>query len=272
MTVERVVGTGATSVVYAVRHAYFSESVAVKVVRLKGTSSAEALHWLRREAHVYGSIKDARIPRAYYVDQLPDGNPCIVMELITGLTLQALLKRGPLAPRAACTLTLELLSILEKVHTHGVIHRDIKPANLVLSRRNDDRLELHLLDFGIARSASFVSSELAFAAGHPDPAVAGTPSYMAPELLTGSVADARSDLYAVGVVLYQALAGRLPYRGGCTMDVVNAILYNTPQDLRELVAAGPEAVPEIVHRAIAKLPAMRFQSAAEMQRALTLAL
>jgi serine/threonine-protein kinase len=267
MTVERVLGTGATSVVYAVRHSYFSELVAVKVVRLKGNSREEARHWLRREAHVYASISDPRIPRAYYVDLLPDGNPYIVMELITGLTLHGLLRRGQLAPRAACTLVIELLSILEKVHEHGVIHRDIKPANVVLSRR-EDKLKVYLLDFGIARSETLPADAGAF----PDPAVAGTLSYMAPELLTGSTPDTRSDLYAVGVVLYQALTGSLPYKAGSTMDLVNAILYNTPVQVGELVPSAPAALPTLTHRAIAKLPALRFQSAVDMQRALAFAL
>lgn len=266
MTVERVLGTGATSVVYAVRHTYFSESVAVKVVRPRGMSRDDARQWLKHEARVYAQISDPRVPRAYYVDQLPDGSPCIVMELITGLTLRSLLARGPLAPRAAWTLTIELLNVLSHVHKCGVIHRDVKPANIVLSRREDQKLKLYLLDFGIARSEQLTSDELGNAG------LAGTPSYMAPEVLTGSAADERSDLYAVGVLLYHCLTGSLPYRGACTMDIVNAILYSTARPISELAPETPPALLEIAERSLAKLPALRFESANAMQRALTLAM
>lgn len=266
MTVERVLGTGASSVVYAARHAYFSDNVAVKVLRLRDTSPALARQWLRREAEIYARVADPRIPQAYYVDQLPDGNPYIAMELISGLTVRSLLSRGALAPRSACALVVELLGILDKVHARGVFHRDVKPSNLVLSRRGDDKYRLYLLDFGIARTDD---AELD-ARVAPAPELAGTPSYMAPEVLSGSVADARSDLYAVGVLLYQMLTGSLPHAGGCTMDVVNAILYNAPAPLLELAPNVPAGLAEITQRAMAKLPAQRFQSALEMQRALAL--
>ncbi|HEX6243444.1 MAG TPA: serine/threonine-protein kinase, partial [Polyangiales bacterium] len=214
MKVERVLGTGASSVVYAARHAYFSNSVAVKVLRLRGATPVLARQWLKREAEIYARVSDPRIPQAYYVDQLPDGNPYLAMELISGLTLRALLSRGALAQRAVRTLIVELLAILDKVHACGVFHRDIKPSNLVLSRRGDDKYRLYLLDFGLARTEDTrLDARLA-----PAPELAGTPSYMAPEVLSGSVADARSDVYAVGVLLYQALTGFLPHRGACTMD------------------------------------------------------
>jgi eukaryotic-like serine/threonine-protein kinase len=152
------------------------------------------------------------------------------------------------------------------VHGCGVIHRDIKPANIVLSRRDDHKLKLYLLDFGIARSEQLTGDEPG------KPAVAGTPSYMAPEVLTGNAADVRSDLYAVGVVLYHCLTGSLPYRGACTMDIVNAVLYSVPRPISELAPETPPALLEIAERALAKLPALRFESAAAMQRALTLAM
>jgi serine/threonine-protein kinase len=265
MTVERVLGTGASSFVYAVRHAYFSDSVAVKVLRPRDASHALARDWLRREAEIYARVADPRIPQAYFVDQLSDGSPYIAMELISGLTVRALLSRGPLAPRPACALVVELLGILDKVHARGVFHRDIKPSNLVLSRRGDDKYRLYLLDFGLARTEDALDTRVAAA-----PELAGTPSYMAPEVLSGSVADARSDLYAVGVLLYQALTGSLPHGRACTMDVVNAILYETPTPLLSLAPGVPSAVVDITQRAMAKLPTQRFQSALEMQRALAL--
>jgi serine/threonine-protein kinase len=183
----------------------------------------------------------------------------MVMDLLPGGTLEARLREGGLDRRWSVDVIVKMAEALEYAHSRGVIHRDIKPSNILL----DAEGQPVLADFGIARLAQAESDANLTAAG----TVMGTPAYMAPEQLSGGQLDARSDIYALGVVLYQLLAGRAPFTGD-TMAVVTAHLTKQPQALRELVSDLPPALDAVVLQALAKQPEHRFKSAGVFAQAL----
>ncbi|MDQ2999452.1 MAG: serine/threonine protein kinase, partial [Chloroflexota bacterium] len=183
----------------------------------------------------------------------------MVMDLLPGGTLEARLREGGLGRRWSVDVIVKMAEALEYAHTHGVIHRDIKPSNILL----DSEGQPVLADFGIARMAQAEGDPNLTAVG----TVMGTPAYMAPEQLSGGQPDARSDIYALGVVLYQLLSGRAPFTGD-TMAVVTAHLTKQPQPLRELVSDLPPALDAVVLQALAKQPEHRFKSAGVFAQAL----
>jgi serine/threonine-protein kinase len=183
----------------------------------------------------------------------------MVMDLLPGGTLEARLREGGLDRKWSADVIAKMAEALDYAHARGVIHRDIKPSNILL----DAESQPVLADFGIARMAQAESEASLTAAGM----VMGTPAYMAPEQLNGGQPDARSDIYALGVVLYQLLAGRAPFTGD-TMAIVTGHLTKQPQALRELVSDLPPALDAVVLQVLAKQPEHRFKSAGVFAQAL----
>jgi len=211
-----------------------------------------------REGRTIASLNHPSIIRVYDIDET-DGLFYMVMDLLPGGTLEARLREGGLDRRWSVDVIVKMAEALDYAHSQGVIHRDIKPSNILL----DAEGRPVLADFGIAHMAQSESDPSLTAAGM----VMGTPAYMAPEQLSGGQIDARSDIYALGVVLYQLLAGRAPFTGD-TMAVVTAHLTKQPQALRELVRDLPPALDAVVLQALAKQPGHRFKSAGVFAQAL----
>jgi serine/threonine-protein kinase len=186
------------------------------------------------------------------------------MELLDGEPLSARLTRGALPPNEAAQIALSVLSALAALHDRGLVHRDLKPSNIFLSQHG-----VKLLDFGLARVLAGTAGEMHAAVTQPG-LVVGTPRYMAPEQIEGHGADVRSDLFALGIVLYEMVAGRSPFGGESIFEVARAILHDEPAALGG--SSGIVALDRIIHRALRKQPDARYQTAAAFAQELRSAL
>jgi serine/threonine protein kinase len=176
---------------------------------------------------------------------------------VDGPTLSELIKEGPLPPDAAAVVGLQLASALEHAHFHRVVHRDLKPANVMINSWG----EAKLMDFGIAQQEDLDRLTKTGMA-------VGTPSYMSPEQVSGSPVDARSDIYSLGVMLYEALAGKRPFTGTNPGEVFTRIATGKFEPLRKVAPKVPWLMAELVERAMAKDPRRRFKDATTLRRAL----
>ncbi len=262
----RVLGQGGSSIVYEALHKRLKVKVALKLLTIDGAYAQQARTRMAREAELYALLDDPRIPRVYDVNELPDGTPYVVMEMVPGESLEDLiLRRGSLPAEHALGIAREVLLALASVHERGVLHRDVKPANVILTLSNDGPAQVRLVDFGIAKMSTRGSGEEAVTQRG---ALVGTPHYMAPERLAGHPADASTDVYAVGIMLYEMLAGVVPFNGSSLPLVMAAVMRETPLSLAERGISVSSALSALVMKAMAREPSDRFASARDMLDAL----
>ncbi|MDB4975285.1 MAG: Serine/threonine protein kinase PrkC, regulation of stationary phase [Myxococcaceae bacterium] len=273
LVVRGVLGEGGTAVVYEALHTRLGASVALKVVDVADEYMEGARARLLREAHVCASLEDSHIPRIYDVGELPDGTPYVVMERVSGRTLENVLLQGALPLDIAVQITDDLLLAVEAVERASVVHRDIKPPNIILQTGSEGMLRVRLMDFGVSKNVSSEREPTIKVDRDANPsltqqgAIVGTPHYMAPEQIVGPGVDTRADLYAVGVVAYEMMSGRTAFEGETTGDVVAAVLHTRPLPLSRLRDVHPE-LEAWVERAMAPRRAERFRNAREMREAL----
>lgn len=256
------VGEGAMGEVFRADDLHLQRRVAIKLVKLGGSSpqaARELVHRFLQEARAAAAIAHAGVPIIYRVG-VEEGWPFIVMEWIDGATLEGMLEQGRrFSAEEAARLGIEALAALEAAHAAGIVHRDIKPGNLMVTRDG----HVKVTDFGIAR----VMGERALAQTDAG-AIIGTPLYAAPEQLMGRAVDRRADLYGVGCVLYEAVTGVPPHRAGSLFDLVREISEEDPPAPGERATGIPPAFDVIVQRALALEPDDRFASARDMAAAL----
>jgi serine/threonine protein kinase len=269
----RKLGEGGMGAVYEGRHRGTGRRVAVKVIGGEAVKkSAEIVGRFQREAMASGSLESQHI--AQVLDTGVDaasGSPYLVMELLTGDDLEKTIERlGVLAPDLALRVVAQACLGLSKAHEAQVIHRDIKPANLFLARREGGELVAKILDFGIAKAMGSQLSESGSHAMTRTGMMLGSPVYMSPEQAMGRKSiDHRTDIWSLGVVLYEALCGRTPHGHSETVgELVIRICGEAPQLLQERAPWVPPEVAAIAHKALALDPAARFQTAAEMYAAI----
>jgi serine/threonine protein kinase len=259
-------GEGGFGAVCLAQHSFLGRRVALKLLRPELSLAPEFIERFRREARIAAGLEHPAIVTIF--DYGEAGGTCyLAMELLAGETLDAKLAReGALAPEAALGVLRPVLAALGYAHAHGIVHRDLKPENIMLL--SDGRTKV--LDFGIAKIVEGAASQHLTETG----AFLGTPLYVAPEQVRGDPIDHRADLYACGVILFEALAGRPPFSGERPADLLRAHLQESPPWLRQVRPdlLFPEALEAVVARALAKDPASRFGSAAEMLAALEAAL
>ena len=259
--VEWSIGAGGMGEVYRARDLELGREVAIKIAH---GSDADSQARLKREAQHASQLNHPNICTIHEVGE-SGGAPFIVMELVEGDRLADLISRGTgLATQEIVRYGLQMASALEHAHQHGVIHRDLKSANVMVTR--DGRIKV--LDFGLARRHS--SDHLRGLSKSRDTlaaqgVVAGTLSAMAPELLRGGTADARSDIWALGVLLYEMAAGTMPFAGATGFELSGAILHEAPAPLR---ASIPDPLRGVIARCLEKNPAARYQSASDIRVAL----
>jgi serine/threonine-protein kinase len=264
--IVRRIGVGGMGSVYEAKHAGLGTPVAIKVLLQQLANVPTVADRFRREAQVSATLKSPHVIQVTDVDQLADGRPYLVMELLEGESLQGHLeKTKSLGREEAVDLGLQILLGLECAHALGVVHRDLKPGNVFLDTRGVGRVA-KLLDFGVAK----VKATPEFQALTRPGMVMGTPEYMAPEqAFSADQADARSDLFSVGVMLYEMLSGKLPAQGSLPIAVAHQVMTNKVRPLRELCPGLPEGLLTLVHRAMQPERSARFESALEMRRALS---
>lgn len=262
--IESQVGVGSMGIVYKAVEVALERTVAIKVLRpsMLEEETPEVQDDLRRrflqEARAAATLSHPGVTTVYRVGE-EGGIPYIVMEWLAGRTLEEMLEEGSrFSVAAAARLLVDLLDTLQVAHTHGVIHRDIKPGNLVLL--DDGRLKV--TDFGIAllQGRELVKTQAGV--------VLATPKFAAPEQLRGIEVDGRSDLFAVGILLYRLVSGQYPFEGQSFMELANAILAKEPTPVRDLVADVPLGIEAILRTALHKERRDRFESAAAMAQAL----
>jgi len=264
--VRRVLGEGAMGRLYEATHVRLDRQFAVKVLHRELSRREDLRARFEREARVMGRVRSDHVVDVVDVLTAPDGRTCIVTELLAGQDLEAYMasQGGRLPVGDAVYLARQCLCGLAAAHALAVVHRDIKPGNLFLARDSGGRITLKLLDFGIAKLGG--DAEMTAAA-----TVMGTPAYMAPEQARGAAkADLRSDLYAVGAVLYRALSGRAPYLEEDVQATLVRLLEHAPERLSTLAPEAPLGLVAVIERAMARDPAQRFGSADELDAALAI--
>jgi predicted Ser/Thr protein kinase len=252
--VVRVLGEGGMGTVYEVRHASLDRPFAMKVLRLDLAKEAELGARFTREARAAAAIDHPNVVQITDFGALRTGQPYFVMELLEGKALAQLLRSGPMPTDRALRILSQVAQGLEAAHQAGIIHRDLKPDNvIVLTTARGDVVKV--VDFGLAR----VAGQSRLTKGGM---VFGTPHYMSPEQATGAELDARSDQYALGVILYEAATGSVPFEADTYMGVMTQHVYAEPRPPRErighdVVSADLEAV---ILECLAKDPNQRFES------------
>ena len=245
-------GAGGMGEVYKARDTRLDRTVAIKVLPEHVASDPDLKQRFEREARTVAALNHPHICTLYDIGS-QDGVDFLVMEHLEGETLMDRAARGPMPVTEAIPLALTLVATLEVLHQQNVVHRDLKPANLFLTAHG-----LKLLDFGLARAVQRELGETNLALTSPG-ALVGTPQYMAPEALQGQAVDLRADLFAVGAVLYEMLAGRPAFIGGSLIDVAHAVIHTAPPVLTGSPAVV--AVDRVINHALAKRPEERHQTA-----------
>ncbi|HTX35691.1 MAG TPA: protein kinase [Bryobacteraceae bacterium] len=255
-------GEGGMGTVYRAEDLNLRRKVAVKFLPLTdGPLPEPALRRFEREARAASALNHPNICTVYGLEEF-DGKPAIVMELVEGETLAARLSKGPLPPEIAVGLAVQIAGALAEAHRRGVIHRDLKPGNIMLTGPKS-RPNVKVLDFGLAKferpaAGSSPDAETVTERG----ALVGTLHYMSPEQVEGKDADARSDIFSFGLVLYEIVTGQRAFEAESRASVIAAILEKEPPPIE------PAWLNRVIHACVAKDPNERFQTARDVKRAL----
>jgi len=260
--IEGPLGKGGMGEVYRARDNRLGRPVALKFLSGAMAANQSTLERFRREAQALSALNHPNVCTVYDIGE-HQGQPFLVMELMEGQTLKERIAERPLSNDQLLAIMIPVLEALEAAHGAGIVHRDVKPANVFLTRQGP----VKILDFGLAEStgAELVPRAMPMDSLTAPGATVGTISYMAPEQARGQTVDARSDIFACGVVLYEMATGTLPFAGDGLAGKIEAVLTRAPRPAREL---RRDLLPEIeraIDRAIEKDPQARYQSAADMR-------
>ena len=281
--IEAPLGAGGMGEVYRARDTRLDRTVAVKILPTHLSDDPEAKQRFEREARVISSLNHPHICVLHDVGS-QDGTAYLVMEYVQGESLDARLRKGPLPLKQALECGMQICDALEKAHRAGIVHRDLKPGNVMLTAAG-----AKLLDFGLAKPITLLGAR---GSSHPGPLTPSTPTmnlsalagpsggltqqgtivgtfqFMAPEVLQGNEADARSDIFSFGCVLYEMITGRRAFEGKSQISVASAILEKEPEPIAKLQPTVPPALDHVVQECLAKDPESRWQNAADVAREL----
>src|SRR5271169_2199961 len=261
------IGSGAMGEVFRARDERLGRDVALKLIRQSSSENPDHLRRFELEARAAAALNHPNIVAIYDVG-LNEGSPYIVCELLQGTTLRKRLAEGALPVRLAIDYALQIVRGLIAAHDRRIVHRDLKPENLFVT--SDGRVKI--LDFGVAKlQSSPEDSERSveeMTTVTRSGAVIGTVAYMSPEQLRSKPVDHRSDIFSVGAILYEMLAGRRAFRGETEVDTMTAVLLENPPEIDLEEASVPVAFRQIVRHCLEKEPENRFQSARDLAFAL----
>ncbi len=260
---EDQIGSGGMSVVWRVRHLSLGSTMAMKIMSTSGARAEVRREALLREARAAAKVQHRNVVRIYDVDTTEDGEPYILMEHLEGESLGSRLARTPSpSVEELLNIIVQALGGLATIHDAGLVHRDIKPENIFLETDAEGTLP-KLLDFGLSREISLSESTVR------EGIIVGTPHYMSPEQAAGvRTLDLRSDLFGMGVVLYQGLSGQLPFRSDSFIHLLADIRDVNPAPLATLRPDLGLVISDVVEKAMYKDPGQRYQDAREMRKAL----
>jgi len=258
-------GEGGMGEVWRARDERLNRTVAVKLLPADLASDPQRRARFELEAKALGALNHPNIVAIYDVGQ-DNGRLYIVSEFVDGESLRAVIDQGPLPARKLIDYAVQMAEALAAAHVLGIVHRDLKPENVMVTRAG----RVKVLDFGLAKQnrapSDGQSTTIDMDLSQPG-AVMGTAGYMSPEQVRGEPADARSDIFSFGCVLYEMISGRRAFHGPSSVETMHAILHQDPPEF-ESYAALPQSLGPIVRRCLEKLPAQRFQSASDLAFAL----
>jgi serine/threonine-protein kinase len=257
---DRLLGEGGMGVVVAATHLDLDQRVAIKFLHQEATSSKEAVERFQREAKVAAKVKSEHVTRVHDVGRVAGNVPYIVMEYLEGIDLGDLIDReGRLSVAEACEIILQSCEALAEVHAAGIVHRDLKPSNLFVTRRADGAPCVKLLDFGISKFTVHPDDSRADPSLTATATIMGSPSYMSPEQLKSTKeVDARTDVWSLGAVLYEALTGKPAFRGETVPQVCAMIASDDPEPPGTIRSGLPPELDKAVLGCLAKKPDERL--------------
>jgi len=262
--VTRKLGEGGMGEVYLAEHVRMGLEVAVKVIAATFASNPDAIARFTREAKNVARVKHPNVCGIVDFGETADGRAYIAMEYVEGRTLSELLADGPVEPRRAGRIFAQCADALQAAHDRDIVHRDFKPDNIMIARSREGEDVVKVLDFGIAKAIGGQGSETVTGTG----LIVGTPDYMSPEQAAGLDPDPRSDIYALGLVLFRMLTGTLPFQGRTPQETLSKRLVEPPMRLAQAIS-GPQFSPrlqDVLDRALAREREVRYASAIEFSR------
>jgi serine/threonine protein kinase/dienelactone hydrolase len=251
--------------VFRARDTRLGRTVAIKLIRADLAKREDFRHRFKREARAISALNHSHICSLHDIGE-QDGAPYLVMEFVEGETLAALLRAGPVPLDRALVYAAQIANALAAAHSQSIVHRDLKPGNIMITSSG-----VKVLDFGLAKRAETSAAETptgTISDQTEQGQVMGTVAYMSPEQAEGRAVDARSDVFSFGVVLYEMLTGRRPFRGETTLSTLAAILRETPEAPRKIRHEIPENIERVIVRCLAKKPEGRFATASDVHREL----
>ena len=257
--IDELIGAGGMGNVVRASHLYLHQPVAIKLLLPEMTASHSTVQRFLREAQATVKLRSEHIARVMDVGTTPEGVPFMVMEFLDGNDLNQILRHhGPQQPAIVVDLILQACEGIAEAHALGIVHRDVKPSNFFITQRPDGSMLLKILDFGISKTP------IGYDELTGTQTVIGTPSYMAPEQMkSGRSADPRSDIWSIGVVMYQLITGRVPFSGESYAELVLKVGLEPPAPI---LVPLPPGLGDIVMRCIEKDPTLRHQSVGDLAR------
>lgn len=264
--VEKVIGQGGFGAVYQAVHTATGDRVAIKVLRADVQQAADVSTRFRHEAKATSRLKHPNTVRVFDFGQMDDGNLYLAMEFLEGKTLSDMLRQqSPVAPKRLVHIATQVLKSLSEAHSKGLVHRDLKPDNIFLQTVHGEADFVKVLDFGFAKSMIGDQTTDVTSTG----AIIGTPRYMSPEQARGKGIDTRTDLYSLGIILFEALTGSEPFPADSPLSMLlRRVAEDPPNVAVGLAIATPRGVCQAVYRAMSTEPSERFETADEMAAAL----